>query len=378
MGWLAIFSPIHAAENSNFSIRWVTNSNQSIVEAAGFDTNTLRQFQSTNWQAADWQKLLSVYVGQDDLPADMSAPPMLGSYRVEANSIYFQPQFPLQRAVTYRAIFRPSRLLGANNSAADLVARFQLPPTRQKPTTVVTRVYPTADVLPENLLKFYVHFSAPMQGGHIYDHIRLRNEAGKLVELPFLEIDEEFWNPEMTRLTLFIDPGRIKRGVQPLEEIGPALETGKHYTLEIDSAWHDNAGLPLHEGFTKSFRVGPPDREPPAPATWKITAPEAGTRVPLAVEFTEPMDAALALRVIRVANSAGALVEGERALSDREQHWRFTPHASWKAGGYQLQVQNTIEDLAGNNIGKAFEVDLSEGVQRRFTNGVVKLPFDVQ
>jgi hypothetical protein len=41
-------------------------------------------------------------------------------------------------------------------------------------------------------------------------------------------------------------------------------------------------------------------------------------------------------------------------------------------------VQNTIEDLAGNNIGKAFEVDVFEGVQRRFTNTVVKLSFDVQ
>ena len=197
------------------------------------------------------------------------------------------------------------------------------------------------------------------------------------MELPFLEIDEELWNPEMTRLTLFIDPGRIKRGVQPLEEIGPALEEGKRYTLEIDAAWHDNAGLPLRENFRKSFRVGAPDREPPAPATWKIKSPKAGTRDALTVAFPEPMDHALALRVIRVANAAGRLVEGASALSDHEQRWSFTPQKSWTAGQHQLQVQNTIEDLAGNNIGKAFEVDLFEGVQRRFTNTVVKLSFDV-
>jgi len=34
-----------------------------------------------------------------------------------------------------------------------------------------------------------------MQRGHIYDYIHLRNEAGQNVELPFLEIDEELWNP---------------------------------------------------------------------------------------------------------------------------------------------------------------------------------------
>jgi hypothetical protein len=182
----------------------------------------------------------------------------------------------------------------------------------------------------------------------------------------------------MTRLTLFIDPGRIKRGVQPLEEIGPALEAGKGYTLEIDAAWRDSAGLPLRENFRKSFRVGPQDREPPSVATWEIKSPKAGTRDPLAVSFPEPMDQALALRVIRVANAAGRLMEGVSALFDQERRWSFTPQESWTAGQYQLQVQNTIEDLAGNNIGKAFEVDLFEGVQRRFTNQVVKLPFGVR
>ena len=53
---------------------------------------------------------------------------------------------------------------------------------------MVAQVYPSADVLPENLLKFYVHFSGPMRGGHIYDHVRFRDEAGKLVEMPFLEM----------------------------------------------------------------------------------------------------------------------------------------------------------------------------------------------
>jgi len=91
-----------------------------------------------------------------------------------------------------------------------------------------------------------------------FEHIHLRDEAGQPVELPFLEIDEELWNPDMTRLTLFIDPGRIKRGVKPLEEIGPALEESKRYTLEIDAAWHDSAGLPLRESFLKPFRAGAP------------------------------------------------------------------------------------------------------------------------
>jgi len=84
------------------------------------------------------------------------------------------------------------------------------------------------------------------------------------------------------------------------------------------------------------------------------------------------------LRVIRVADAAGRLVEGASALSNHEKRWSFTPREPWSTGQHQLQVQNTIEDLAGNNIGKAFEVDLFEGIQRRFTNEVVKLSFEVR
>jgi len=377
-GWLAIPAPGLTAETSAHSIRWVTNSDRAAVEVLGVGEKTLRQLQETGWQSADWQKLLSVYAAQGDFLADLNVPAMLGNYSAAKDVVRFTPKFPLERGVNYRAVFRPAQLPGGVAKTSDIVSSFRLASIAQKPTTVVSQVYPSADALPENLLKFYLHFSAPMQGGHIYDHIHLRDEAGKPVELPFLELDEELWNPEMTRLTLFIDPGRIKRGVQPLEEIGPALEEGKRYTLEIDAAWHDNDGLPLKEAFRKSFRVGAPDREPPAPTTWKIKAPKAGTRDVLTVDFFEPMDQALAVRVIRVVNAAGRWVAGVSALSDHERRWNFTPRESWAAGNHHLQVQNTIEDLAGNNIGKAFEVDLFEGVQRRFTNGVVRLSFEVR
>ena len=182
----------------------------------------------------------------------------------------------------------------------------------------------------------------------------------------------------MTRLTLFIDPGRIKRGVKPLEEVGPALEEGKTFILVIDSAWHDATGSPLVAKFEKSFRVGPQDRTPPDPARWKIQAPPAGTSDSLVVEFNESLDHALAQRMIRVVNAEGHLIEGRTTLEDQERRWKFEPAADWKAGPKNLVVQTTIEDLAGNNIGKPFEVDLFENVQRRLPSEAVKLPFEIR
>jgi len=304
---------------------------------------------------------------------------MLGRYRIHSGLVSFEPQFPLDPGVVYRAVFRPGQLPAAQIAKdAPIVAVFRLPPIRPVPTTVVQQVFPSSPSLPENLLKFYVHFSAPMSRGRIYEHIHLRNNAGQEVELPFLEIDEELWDPAMTRLTLFIDPGRIKRGVLPLEEIGPALETGKSYSLVIDSDWKDGAGNPLQAGFEKRFSVAAPDRDPPDPARWKIQAPQPGTQVPLMITFPEPMDQALAQRVIQVAGDSGEALAGKVTLGDQERRWVFVPANPWRPGTYQLVVPTTLEDLAGNNIGKPFEVDLFEGVQRRLATPSVKLSFKVQ
>jgi len=370
------------APPQKYVVRWTpdaADTNKIAVEVIGLSAATIQELQRSDWKPAQWQEALAVYADQGDFVADIGLPPMMGAYRVGSNSFRFEPQFPLEPAVNYRAIFRPDRLPGKHGKGGDrIVAVFKAPSRHSTPTTVVTRVYPSADLLPENLLKFYLHFSAPMSRGHIYDYVHLRNDAGKDVEIPFLEIDEELWNPAMTRLTLFIDPGRIKRGVKPLEEVGPALQEGKRYTLVIDQAWKDGAGSPLKEPFQKPFKVGPPDRDPPDPARWQVQSPKSETRAPLTISFSEPMDQALAERVIRVVHDAGELVEGEAGLEDQERRWNFVPDRPWHRGSYRIVVQTTIEDLAGNNIGKPFDVDLFESVQRSLTNSTVKLSFEVR
>ena len=355
---------------STISIRWVGNS----VEVTGLTKVTLAHLRSPRWKLTDWQRLLRVHVE----PAQASLPAMLGTYRVEGDAIRFEPQYPLVPGLSYQAIFRPAELPVSKGDRRELTAVIRVPDRDLTPATVVTHVYPTADVLPENLLKFYVHFSAPMSRGHIYDHIRLLEEGGKQVELPFLEIDEELWDDKMTRLTIFIDPGRIKRGVLPLEDVGPALETGKRYSLVIDNAWKDGAGRPLKESFQKPFLVGPPDRKPPDPSQWNVQMPASGTQNPLVVLFPEPMDNALTRRAIHVTDASGKTVAGKVELTDQERRWSFQPVGPWKRGQHQLVVQTTIEDLAGNNVGKQFDVDLFGGVQQRLTSSTVKLPLPIQ
>ncbi len=380
VGFLVGGTSVGAAA-SEYGLKWVQLSSDKrsfVVEVTGLTSKVLSRIRASGLSAAGWPKVLSVFVEQRDPMDELGIPPMVGTYRVERGVILFKPTYPLQPGVSYRAEFRTETLpFAAGAQGLTISSSFKVPLVQSAASTVVREVYPTSDVLPENLLKFYIHFSSPMSRGRLYEHIHLRNASGAEVVLPFLEIEEELWDPSDSRLTLFIDPGRIKRGVQPLEQVGPALETGKRYTLFLDRDFKDGMGNPLKEAFAKSFLVSLPDRDPPDPATWKIESPKRLSRDPLMLVFPEPMDHALGLRMIHVTNESGSSVAGEAELIDQERRWRFTPDGRWNRGRFFIQVQTAIEDLAGNNIGKPFDVDLFEGVQKRFVNSTVRLAFRI-
>ncbi|HEV8543734.1 MAG TPA: Ig-like domain-containing protein [Verrucomicrobiae bacterium] len=375
----ALANPLLTARAAKASILWHTNSSEQSVELK-LDSDsfaTLPNLKNQKLTLDDWHRLFDVTVDQENISGHVATYPLAGDYKLRDTSVIFRPVFPFEPGIRYRANFRPAPS-GTANIILPLTSIFTLPATPKEPTTFVTQVYPTADILPQNLLKFYLHFSAPMSRGHIYAYIHLLNETGRQVELPFLEIDEELWSPDMTRLTLFLDPGRIKRGVRPLEEVGPALLPNQSYTLVIDSNWCDATGTPLKSSFEKQFRVTPPDREAPDPKTWRIEAPPAGTRRPLQVIFSKPMDHALALRMITITRSGEKNIDGESSLTEHETRWSLTPAENWAAGSYQLNIRSTIEDLAGNNIGRPFEIDLAENPEPRPLPEAVSCKFEIR
>jgi len=368
-----------AAPLPDTGIRWNVSTTNQAVEVFNLPPAAVGALTRQNWPAEQWQNLFAVYAEQGNIAIDLWLPSMSGSYATTNGLIVFFPQFPLQPEVTYRAVFDPSKLPAGNGVTGKVVSStFRLPRAGQGPSTVISAVYPSADELPENLLKFYLQFSAPMSRGHTYDYIHLLDDTGKAVELPFLEINEELWDRTMTRLTLFLDPGRIKRGVKPLEEVGPALLAGRTYTLVIDDSWTDAEGNHLKTGVRKVFKVGPPDRDAIDLDKWRIEPPKADSREPLVVAFPKPLDQALARRMIHARPDGGAPVSGQVELLNQEREWRFVPTNPWAPGRYALSVETTIEDLAGNNIGKPFEVDLFDKVQSHLTNQIVARPFTVR
>lgn len=362
-------------------LRWKTdsaNTNRIGLEVTGLPAASLALLTRTNWSTEQWQALLSITIETSDLKSDLSLPPMSGRHEVTNGLLRFVPSFPVARNVRYRALFDANALPEAGSAKGlRLSSALYIPAPVGNGKTVVTDVFPSAPVLPENLLKFYIHFSGQMSRGHIYDHIHLFDAEGNPVELPFLEIDEELWNPEMNRLTLFLDPGRIKRGVKPLEDIGPSLETGKTYKLVIDRTWLDATGAPLKQGFAKTFSISAAEREPLDPKRWTMDLPKRTTKAPVVVNFDRPVDHALAERMLHVTDSKNRPVPGSITVGKEERSWSFRPERQWKSGTYRISVPTTLEDLAGNNIGKPFDVDLLDRAERQPAATVVQLPFVV-
>jgi hypothetical protein len=241
----------------------------------------------------------------------------------------------------------------------------------------MVEVYPTRDVLPENQLKFYLHFSAPMARGEAYERVHLLREDGSEVDMPFLELGQELWDPAGKRLTILFDPGRIKRGLKPREEEGPVLEEGKSYTLVIDRDWGDATGNSLAMEHRKTFRVSAPDDEQPDPQQWQIAAPAAGTREPLVIKFNEPLDSGMLHRVVAVRRGTEQFLQGKIDVAEHETVWRFKPAAAWEAGEHALVVDTALEDLAGNSIGRPFEVDIVHPTEKKIESQTVSIQFQV-
>ncbi len=110
-------------------------------------------------------------------------------------------------------------------------------------------------------------------------------------------------------------------------------------------------------------------------ADWKLSVPGAGSLDPLVVTFPEPLDHSLLARVLHVTNDAGEAVAGGIDIVRGEQVWNYVPNQPWSAGEYQLVAETTLEDLAGNAIGRAFDVDTFGPIKERIESETVSRSF---
>ena len=350
------------------------------IDVAGLAAEDLAHLERAAPSRDAWRAILRVHVAQAD-PAAAELPPVLGVYAARDGVLRFTPRFPFAEGQRYEVVFDPSSLPSARLDSAPLPLRtlrvtVEVPAPAGEPSTRVAAVHPTGPEVPENHLRLYIVFSAPMGLGSGNPHVRLLDEHGRPVADAFLPLDVDLWNADRTRYTVLYDPGRVKRGIRPNAELGRPLAADRRYTLVVDADWRDAAGQPLVAPFRREFRVGPPRERALDPAAWRLELPAGGTRDPLGVRFPVPLDYGLVQSALRATTGGGQPLAGEIRVEQGETRWTFTPRAPWKPGEYRLVAAATLEDVAGNRIGRAFEVDAADSRGSERARGAV-VPFRV-
>jgi hypothetical protein len=288
---------------------------------------------------------LSLLAGNTKTPG----PSMLGKYERIGNRVTFTPRFPLSAGATYRANLKAA----GNITALD----YGIPRLAAKAPPKVVKIYPTADVLPANHLRFYIYFDRPMRGGkELFEHLAILDAKGKEVDEPWLV--DEIWDEENNCLILFIHPGRIKWGVELRESMGPVLYEKRAYTLVVRGNWTDLEGNKLGKDTIKKFRTTPEDRVRIELSDWKLTAPTAGTRDAVTLTLSKCLDYRSLQTGFTVMNARGQIIDGAITSGKDEKSWRFTPTRPWQTGPHRLAVSPDVEDVAGNTPSRPFDMDL--------------------
>lgn len=277
---------------------------------------------------------------------------ILGDFELTDNSLVFRPVIPFSPGLSYD-IWQKRWLLGT----------VSVPHARGAAPTVKA-IYPEADTVPENLLKIYIRFSHAMRTGEALNHVHLMDKGRDTLQRMFLNLQPELWNKEGTVLTLWLDPGRIKRDLVLNRQLGNPLKRSQSYQFIITGDWKDTNGLPLGKDVVKQFAVTERDGDIPDINKWNINIPQAGTSAPLKISTGEHLDHYLLYDSLWIIDDKGAEVKGDINVGEKDMLWMFTPAGAWKAGHYQLKIYSRLEDLAGNNLNRVFDRDIRKDTQQ--------------
>lgn len=271
---------------------------------------------------------------------------MFGKIERKKNSYSFNPVIPFTSGLTYQI-----------DSEDKIIHEFLVPFPENLDKSSVTSIFPSSEKIPANILKIHIYFSESMQEGRSKDYIHILSETGDTLQNVLLDLQPELWNEDQTGLTMWLDPGRIKRELQPNLTMGPPLMVGSKYHIVVSKEWKDKHGMELSNDFTKTYSVIDDDRTKPTIMAWEINYPPDKTRDALIIDFDKSMDYEVAMDAIYIIKN-DKIIEGKTALIHEESQWRFYPTETWTQGKYEIVVESRLDDLAGNNLNRLFDRDL--------------------
>ena len=128
------------------------NAQTNTVDVTGLSTATVAALSKVRWTDADWQSLLRISVKTAAGTSFERRPAAVaGTYSVAGTTIRFTPMFSFDDGREYDVVLDPARLPGVDGAPwrQQLVtAVVGKPAVARTPSTVVTHVYPSADIVP--------------------------------------------------------------------------------------------------------------------------------------------------------------------------------------------------------------------------------------
>ncbi|REG85650.1 hypothetical protein [Marinomonas pollencensis] len=288
---------------------------------------------------------LSVFVGIKNQCCEQLTP-IAGHYYHDETRAYFKPYFEFVKGQSY--VVKTKEITPAQKLKTHL-NEFMLTAATPKAVKVM-KIQPNSALIPENTLRFYLYFTQPMKPNVAFNYIKLVNAEGVEDNAAFMKFKQELWSADRKRLTLLMDPGRIKRGVETNLELGPALEAGKAYKIIVKAGWPTANGNQTLAGFSHSYQINNALRTLPDVNKWKITPPKIGSLQPLRIQFDRLFDYQLLQSEISLFSSDGNEISGKISNDEEHQIWQFTPKKQWRNKHIVLSVNAKLEDVAGNNF----------------------------
>lgn len=224
-------------------------------------------------------------------------------------------------------------------------------------------IHPAGPAVPENLLRFELRFDRPQPLPFDVNRLKLLDAEG--LEVPHALLDVALPDAHGRRITVLLDPGRVKTGVGPNLDAGRALKQGSTISLSVGASDADTSPV------VKTWRVTGAAAAPLQPELWRLSSPRQGTRDELSVDMRAPISS-VGEGLIAVSDRQGRRLAGTIKLDDADATWRFRPARPWAGGPHRLVTHPGLEDPAGNRRCASFEAPIRstatcEGASLEFT-----------
>ena len=245
--------------------------------------------------------------------------PVAGRDERDGQFLRFTPAFGFVAGQEY--VVRTRR-----SGEPDRLTEFRIPREVAAAPALVTGVYPSGDVLPENVLRFYVHFSVPMTPHLASDfvapapRIRPRRSCG-IHEVQAGAVER---GPDAPHGLDRPGPHQAERGHQPRTR--PSASEGQRYELTVDEGWPAADGSSVLPSFSKRVQR----RRRPEGAAQRRSGGD-GDRLDLEhasalrIVFDRPFDRHLLDDALHVVDGDGQPIDGTPLPGDTRRRGRSHP-----------------------------------------------------